>query len=315
MSIRGIIIDSLKYPFSNWTLFLFLGIVILISFSPYITLYLVKIDFLIFICLSIIGFLFIGSFVRGYLFKIISESLNSFKELPAFNNLNKMFIDGIKILIVNFIYLVPAVLIVILLFYSGSDLRIILAILSNLKYYFLYAGFPYFIPPLIALIYLIMIIPVMLMAIANMAYNNGKLSEAFKFDEIFGNVSKLPWERTPGVSIASKEELMSITIVFLLFDEISERILNIYRYKLIIWYIATGIISLALILFGYFIANFTSILILNGLGLFSISNYNILQILILSLVFLPYLLIFLSRSTALIYNSAIKSYLIRENCI
>lgn len=82
MSINGIIIDSVGYPFSNWMRFLFLGIIILISFSPYIALYLIKINYLTFISLNIIGFLFIGSFVRGYLLKIISESLTSFKELP-----------------------------------------------------------------------------------------------------------------------------------------------------------------------------------------------------------------------------------------
>jgi len=78
--------------------------------------------------------------------------------------------------------------------------------------------------------------------------------------------------------------------------------------KLIIWYFATAIIALILIFSGYSVANITSNLILNGLELFSLSNYNILRILILSLVLLPYLFIFLSRSTALIYNSAIKSY-------
>lgn len=111
MSIRGIIIDSLSYPFSNWMRFLFLGIVVLISFSQYAFLSLVKINFLLFICLDIIGFLFVGSFARGYLFKIINKSLTGINELPGFNDWINIFIDGIKVLIVNIIYLFPFILI------------------------------------------------------------------------------------------------------------------------------------------------------------------------------------------------------------
>lgn len=307
MSIRGIIIDSLSYPFSNWMRFLFLGIVVLISFSQYTVLYLVKINFLLFICLDIIGFLFVGSFARGYLFKIINKSLTGINELPGFNDWINIFIDGIKVLIVNIIYLFPFILIILSLLSSGTDLRIILTSLPDLNLDLLYVGFTHFIPVIIAFLYLILIIPVILMSIANMAYNDGKLSEAFKFGEIFVNVSKLSWDGITWYGLAFYGEV-PIIIGFFIFDEILERIYSVGWKKLIMWYFATGIIALILIFGGYFVANITSNLILNGLELFSLSNYNILRILILSLVLLPYLFIFLSRSTALIYNSAIKSY-------
>lgn len=330
MSIKWIIIDSLSYPFSNWKRsvktdvltpqkhrflqVLILGIIILICFSPYIALYLVKVDFLTFILLNIIGFIFIGSFVRGYALKIISDSLTGSNELPKFNNWKKIFIDGIKVLVVNLIYLIPVILIVILLFrYSGSNLNYMLTGLLNLN--LLYGGFSFFLLRLITLLYLLMIIPVILMALANMASNNGKFGAAFKFNEIISNVSKLSRDSLTATSVATAGLYIPMIIGFLIFDDITDRIISINYKKFIIWYIAIGVISLALILFGYFIANFTSILILNAFNLYSDSNYNILRISILSLVFLPYFLIFISRSTALIYNSAIKSYLIRENYI
>lgn len=122
MSIRGIIIDSLSYPFSNWMRFFFLGIIVLISSSQCLVLYMVKTNFLIFVCLDIAGFLFVGSFVRGYLFKIIIESLSDSNGLPEFNNWNKMFIDGIKILIVNIVYLIPIFLIIISLCYTQDQI-------------------------------------------------------------------------------------------------------------------------------------------------------------------------------------------------
>lgn len=315
MSIKMMMINSLTYPFSNWMKFLILGIIILISFSPFTVSFLINLNFMAFISLTILGLVVIGSLVSGYLFKILSESLDGVNELPEFKDWKKIFIDGIKVFIVNFIYLIPVILIIVsLLLYSGADFRIILTSLSNFNLeLWSSAGFPLFIPLLIALLYLIMIIPVILMSVANMAYNNGKLSEAFKFQEILINISKLSWDRYTAIDLATWGRLIPIVIGFFIFDEIFERICRIGWAKLIIWYITTGVIFLSISLIGYFTINFTSILILNSLNLYSVSNYNILMIIILSLILIPYLLIFLSRSTALIYNSAIKSYLIREN--
>lgn len=261
------------------------------------------------------GFLFVGSFVRGYLFKIINKSLTGFNELPGFNDWSNIFIDGIKVFIANFIYLVPVILITLsLLLSSGTDLRIMLTSLPYLNLdLLLYVGFTNFIPVIIAFLYLILIIPVILMSITNMAYNDSKLSEAFKFGEILVNVSKLSWDRIIWYRLAFYGDLVPIIIGFFIFDEILERIYSVGWKKLIMWYIATGIVSLTVILIGYFIANITLISILTGLDLYSISNYNILWILIVSLVLIPYLFIFLSRSMALFYNSIIQSYLINED--
>ena len=164
-----------------------------------------------------------------------------------------------------------------------------------------------------ALLYLIVITPVILMSVANVAYNNGKFSAAFKFKEIFTNISNLSWDNfTWGVGVFYYD-LIPVIIGFFILDEIIEIIHSIGWKKLIIWYISTGVTFFIISIVGCFIANITSILVLNSLNLYSVSNYHILLVIILSLVLIPYLLIFLSRSTALVYNSAIKSYLIRES--
>jgi len=131
-------------------------------------------------------------------------------------------------------------------------------------------SFTHFIPVIIAFLYLILIIPIILMSIANMAYNDSKLSEAFKFGEILVNVSKLSWDRITWYRLAFYGDLVPIIIGFFIFDEILERIYSVGWKKLIIWYFATSIIALILIFSGYFVANITSNLILNGLELFSL---------------------------------------------
>lgn len=314
MNIVELIKDSLKYPFSSWKNFLILGIFAVFSGIFTLSVLLGAKDSVLIGFLGITGCLCVV-LICGYSFNIIKSSLAGVKGLPGFNNWNKMVIDGIKVIIVNIVYLIPGVLIFILVLYSGSNLTFILTILSNLNLDLLLdLGLPYFILLLIPPLYLITIIPVILMAVANMADKDSKLGAAFKFKEILSDVSKSTQDNLTGDSLVFYNSSASAIIGFIIFDEIFERISSIGWDKLIIWYIAAGIISLILILIGYFIANAASISVLHSLDLYSLSNYNILRILILSSVLLPYLFIFLSRSTALIYDSAIKSYLIRENC-
>lgn len=309
MDMMEIVYDSLRYPFSDWKKFLILGFIIWISSIPCIAISLGQYKSEIFVPLSIIGIIIIF-FTSGYDLRIISSSLSGANELPEFNAWIKMFTDGIKLLIVIIIYLIPVISIILSLLYSRIDLDTFITVLSLLNSDLIfYSGFYLF----IAFLYLIMIIPLILMSIANMAYNNSKLSAAFKFKEIFINISKLSWDKFTWDKFTGVNSLIPIVIGFFILDYITERIYNIGWKKLIIWYIATGIISLTLILIGYFITNIISILILYGLDLYSLSNYNILRILIISLFLLPYLSIFISRSTALIYNSAIKTYLINES--
>jgi hypothetical protein len=317
MSISEIITDSLTYPLSSWIKFLFLGIIILISFSPFTVSLLINLNFLPFVSLTILGLVVVGSLVSGYLLKIISESLGDVNKLPELNDWKKMFTNGFKVLVINFIYLIPIFMIIIsLLRYPLIETTLItnLTILPYSNLGLMTSDVMYaLIHFIFALLYLIVITPVILMSVANVAYNNGKFSAAFKFKEIFTNISNLSWDNfTWGVGVFYYD-LIPVIIGFFILDEIIEIIHSIGWKKLIIWYISTGVTFFIISIVGCFIANITSILVLNSLNLYSVSNYHILLVIILSLVLIPYLLIFLSRSTALVYNSAIKSYLIRES--
>lgn len=306
MSIKEILTDSLRYPFSNGLRFLFLGVLVLISFSPYVVSNWVKLNFPMFICLNIIGLVVVGSLVMGYLFKVISESLDGVKVLPVFNNWIKMFINGIRVFIVNITYLIPILLIVSFFFPYLSNLS--LGLLAYVGQFFVILFF-------IAFFYLLLIIPVILMSVANMANNGSELSSAFYFDEMFSNASNLPGNRSTSFSWFFFVDLIPILMGGLLFDVLIDKTLNVDVRRIIVWYIATGVISLSLILIGYFIVDMASISILSTLNMYSILNYNILRILMFSLVLIPYLSIFISRSTALIYDSTIKSTLANQNSI
>jgi hypothetical protein len=139
-----------------------------------------------------------------------------------------MLIDGIKVSIVGIIYLIPGILviaIVALLFLtevgsmsptpSAADLSLMLTIV---------------VLSFIAILYVIIIAPIMLMAIAHMANNDSKLGAAFKFREILDKISTNGW------------------------------------INLIIWYVVTGIIFLVLFIIGTFVTNIIGRLVLNVLG-------------------------------------------------
>lgn len=101
--------------------------------------------------LLIIGFL-IGILAYGYLFKIMKSSFAGLVEPPEFNSLSEIYIDGIKVVIINFIYMIPTILMI-----PGLVLHI--GILT-----------------FIATLYMVLFIPVVLMALTNMVENEGEIS-------------------------------------------------------------------------------------------------------------------------------------------
>jgi hypothetical protein len=126
-----------------------------------------------------------------------------------------MFLDGIEVSITAFIYAIPVIFIV---FISNSS-----TFVSNI---FLNIGFGV----LIAILYLIIIIPIIAMSIANMANDDNELGSAFKFREIINKISTKGWK------------------------------------NLIIWYMVTGIIYLIIFETGNLITNIFSRLIYINIG-------------------------------------------------
>ena len=177
MDIGDVISDSLRYPSSDWSKVVILGVLFLISF------------------------LIIPIFLAlGYIFRVIKASLAGLEELPAFEEWGEMFVEGIKLFLVYMIYSLPAIIIIIISFIS---LWASLISLTNIiqasgntvtpNMFLALTGSSAIIELIIAGLYILVIYPIMAVAIGNMAYYNGELGAAFKFDEILSIISQIGW--------------------------------------------------------------------------------------------------------------------------
>jgi hypothetical protein len=229
MDLGEIIGDAVRYPFSDWKKILILGILAIISSLGIAMLFIGTLlgikNVLVIILLFIIGYFIFGFLIDGYNFRIIKKSLSGVSELPEFNNWVEMFVDGIKVSVVFIVYMIPAILIITFAGLSvlstlGSlvsnpssiDLNIILRVLSAT------------ILVLIAILYIIIILPINYMAIAHMANNNSKFRTAFRFHDIIDKIGRIGWG------------------------------------NLIIWYIVTGTIYIIINVTGSIITTIFSIL-------------------------------------------------------
>ncbi len=177
MDIGDVISDSLRYPSSDWSKVVILGVLFLISF------------------------LIIPIFLAlGYTFRVIKASLAGLEELPAFEEWGEMFVEGIKLFLVYMIYSLPALIIIIISFIS---LWASLISLTNIvqasgntvtpNMFLALTGSSAIIGLIIAGLYILVIYPIMAVAIGNMAYYNGELGAAFRFDEILSIISQIGW--------------------------------------------------------------------------------------------------------------------------
>lgn len=237
MNIGEILKDALKYPLSDWKKILILGIIIVISGIPSIALYLGTTNTYVIFLLIGIGFI-IGFLVNGYMFKIVESSLDGKIGLPEFKNLINMGIDGFKVFMVFIIYLFLPLAVILFLssLFFGLDVTVFgsmfLSVLGsmgptpldsfvNLIGSIIWSGILNFAGVLynlftsvIPFIYIIIIIPLFLVAIANMAYYEGEFRSAFRFRQILDEIKSIGW------------------------------------FNLIKWYIVTGILFSALFIMG-----------------------------------------------------------------
>ncbi len=177
MDIGDVISDSLRYPTSNWSKLVIVGVLFLISF------------------LIIPLFL-----VLGYMFRVIKASLAGVEELPAFEEWVEMLVEGIKLFLVYIIYSLPAIIIAIISFISlWSSLKSLTYITQangttvTPDMFFALFGGSVLIGLIIAGLYSLVIYPIMAVAIGNMAYYNGEFSAAFRFNEILSIISQIGW--------------------------------------------------------------------------------------------------------------------------
>ncbi|WP_052296844.1 DUF4013 domain-containing protein [Methanobacterium paludis] len=195
MNITKLVKDSLRYPFSDWKKILILGVLIVIMDMSNLKVYMALVGTNVAVnwLLNIIGFLS-GLFVIGYLFRIIKSSLDGVVDLPKFNSWVEMFLNGIKVIILRVVYLIPAILIILVftIFAMGSFSLILEKILELIWSNPLFLG-DQGIGNNIVTLYILIIIPILAVAIANMAHNNGELHAAFRFHEIIDEIVNIGW--------------------------------------------------------------------------------------------------------------------------
>jgi len=184
MKIGEIVIDSLRYPFSDWKKILILGFILLMvvilsesainSSTKIFALILVIFSFLI----ELLG--------RGYYFRIIKTSLVDMAILPNFDSWIEMFLDGIKVYLVTIVYLIPLIL---LASFFPDPFKILglspIAIFANNSEYIIFGASGLKIWFFIAICFSLIIFPIYYMVIANMAKNNSKFTTAFQIRKIF----------------------------------------------------------------------------------------------------------------------------------
>ena len=276
MSMKEIIVDSIKYPFSNWKNFFLLGIILYFCEIPAIAYELglsVPIQFFLFFISVIFGLL-----VNGYLFRVLGTSLEDLSELPDFDNWEELFKDGIKVFIVCFVYSFPAILIILnytlisdqffLFLFEGIGYNpaidftsitvdgmiwCINGLLTTISVFF-GGGHAMF-----GVLYMFIITPLLLIAITNMADYNGEFQEAFRIGEIVNEISMIGW------------------------------------IKMILWYITLLLVSFILLSVGFIIRCILSFI-----------NLDILQPLVfvfMMMFIFPFYYLFVAKSLALLYIS------------
>ena len=158
MDIGEIVSDAIKYPSQKWGKIIILGIILIIPIVNFIGL--------------------------GYLFRVLKATFAGIDDVPEFDEAGELFVDGLKILVVGFVYAIPVMIIgAIISFIFGSSAGSV----SSFDMFAILAG---------SLVYVIIAIIIGLIesiAIANMALYEGELGAAFKFSEVMDRISAIGW--------------------------------------------------------------------------------------------------------------------------
>lgn len=231
MNIKGIAQDSLKYSFSNWKRLLILGIFILINTVNY-TFQALGIGMLSLFDLGIFSLIF-GVLAYGYGIRVLKSSLAGFEDLPEFNAVFNMIIDGIMVIIVGIAYTIPLILIL--------GLALVGLWIFNI----------------ISVLYLIVAFPIFLMSLANMAFYDSNLGAAFKFREIFNKISSIGWSKFIILYIVT----IIISLILIFAGGLIEAIFTLISFKII------GVLLIQLILIPYII-----IYVFRSIALFYLSE-------------------------------------------
>ncbi len=166
MEIGEIVSDSVKYPTSDWTKIIILAVILIIP---------------------IVNFIGIG-----YVIRIIKSTLASLDDLPDFDEVGELFIDGLKVFVVGIVYAIPIWIISAII---GVIISLILPT-STTTYVdttstALFATMMVSYAALIVAAIIVGLIEIV--AILNLAYYDGDLGAAFRFSEILNYISTIGW--------------------------------------------------------------------------------------------------------------------------
>lgn len=144
MNIIGNIRDSLQFPFKNWVKMIILGIILIIPIVNFIGL--------------------------GYYLRIIKIALMGLDDLPNFEGIVKLFIDGLKLLIVSIIYTIIPLIFYIFSFAFPGRIFLVIAVISAI----IISIFAY-------------------MGVVNMVYQDMGIGSAFRYHEILSRIRVIGW--------------------------------------------------------------------------------------------------------------------------
>lgn len=150
-------------------------------------------DTYVFALLGVLSFIII-LLIMGYLYSVIKFSIEEKDELPGFDDVLRLLIDGAKYFIVALAYNIIPVIVFLVgmytvgLYYNGDYLIVILTSILFIICNFL-----------------------LIMALANMIATD-KLSDAFAFKDIIGKISDLGWVKYIGIIIFILIVYMIITV-------------------------------------------------------------------------------------------------------
>jgi len=160
MDIGENISDSVRYPTSDLGKLLILGIIMIIP---------------------VVNFIGMGYFLRA-----LKSNLAGISELPNFDDVGELFIEGLKLFVVGIIYSIPVWIIAVGLG-AGQNVIMNAGMLSGAALYALILGY------IIYVILAIIIGFIEIIAVANLAYNDGEFGAAFRLSEIIDHISKIGW--------------------------------------------------------------------------------------------------------------------------
>ena len=184
MVLRDLLGDSFVYPFSNVKRLLILGLLGVSS---------------VFIVPVIL--------ISGYFLRVMESSFNGFNELPPFNNWLGMFLDGLKYIVITFVYLgIPLTIAFILTLIS----MLIFPLNESLNQFLMIFG---------SISLVLVIVPYFLMFIAlpHMVYNKMRLRKAFDFKNLFKIIKKIGWlQYTTVIIIITLLCILELAIILIL---------------------------------------------------------------------------------------------------